>query len=89
MCKKERQTSNSSNDFTIDIPGEIIYVDWKKESYVDWTKWRNRISIETERIETMGRLLFNIRGYFGRHALRQHETWASRRLPSKRKDKGV
>ena len=37
MCQKERLTSNSSDDFTMDVPGEIIYVDWKKESYVDWT----------------------------------------------------
>ena len=37
----------------------------------------------------MGRLLFSIRGYFGRHALRQHETCASRRLRSKREDKAV
>ena len=37
MCQKERLTSNSSDEFTMDVPGEIIYVDWKKESYVDWT----------------------------------------------------
>ena len=27
MCQKERQTSNSPDDFTMDVPGKIIYVD--------------------------------------------------------------
>ena len=32
ICQKERQTSsgNSPDDFTVDVTGEIIYVDWKE-----------------------------------------------------------